>query len=87
MAKCIVAHAVACEGIAVTCDHDVIFAEAPDVFATKIAELLLDPERRHTIGAAARRLAVERYSFSAIGVKFTAALCSVADAAPDALSS
>ncbi len=81
MAKCIIAHAVACEGIAVTPGTDVLFAETPSDFVTQIEKMLGDPERRREIGAAARQLAVNRYSFDAIGAKFAAALCDVADAA------
>jgi len=84
MAKCIVAHPVACEGIAVTPGTDVIFADTPNDFVVQIESLLADPERRHKIGAAARQLAVDKFSFAAIGADFTAAICSVASAAPQA---
>jgi glycosyltransferase involved in cell wall biosynthesis len=86
MEKCIVAHAVACEGIAVTPETDVIFAESPDEFVTRIRHLFADPERRHTMGVAARELAVSRYSFAAIGAAFTQALQRVADVEPPPLS-
>jgi glycosyltransferase involved in cell wall biosynthesis len=86
MAKCIVAHAVACEGVDVTPQTDVIFADTPDEFVTQIEWLLADPQRRRTIGAAARRLAVSKYSFATVGAKFTAALRSVADEKPPARS-
>jgi polysaccharide biosynthesis protein PslH len=80
MEKCIVAHAVACEGIAVTPGIDVTFAEAPNEFVEQIKELFNDPERRRTMGAAARRLALHQYSFVAIGAAFTEALRVVAEA-------
>jgi glycosyltransferase involved in cell wall biosynthesis len=81
MEKCIVTHAVACEGIAVTPGKDVIFAETPADFVMQSEILLADPERRRQVGAAARRLAMDKYSFSAIGAAFSAALRSVAGAA------
>jgi glycosyltransferase involved in cell wall biosynthesis len=86
MQKCVVAHAVACEGIAVTPETDVIFAETRADFVTQIARLLSDPARRVVLGAAARQLAINKYSFSAIGIRFTAALCNVAGAGPQASS-
>jgi polysaccharide biosynthesis protein PslH len=81
MEKCIVAHAVACEGIAVTPGIDVVYAETADDFIAQIKGLFADPERRRQMGSAGRELAVGQYSFKAIGARFTAALCGVANAA------
>jgi glycosyltransferase involved in cell wall biosynthesis len=80
MEKCIIAHAVACEGIAVTSERDVVFAETPDEFVTQIQRLLADPDRRRALGVAARRLAIAQYSFDAIGADFTEVLQGVAGA-------
>jgi glycosyltransferase involved in cell wall biosynthesis len=82
MAKCIVANAVACEGIAVTPEIDVVYAESGSDYVAQIKRLFADPERRRTMGAAARQLAVDQYSFKALGARFTAALYGVASAAP-----
>jgi glycosyltransferase involved in cell wall biosynthesis len=86
MEKCIVAHAVACEGIAVTPEIDVVYAESAGDFVAQIKRLFADPERRRTMGAAARQLAVDKYSFKAIGARFTAALRGVANEAPQSPS-
>ena len=67
MAKCIVAHPIACEGIVVTPDKDCIFADAANDFAEKVDLLLRDDVRRATLGSAARGLAVQRYAFDLIG--------------------
>jgi glycosyltransferase involved in cell wall biosynthesis len=86
MEKCIVAHAVACEGIAVTPEIDVVYAESAGDFVAQIKRLFADPERRRMMGAAARQLAVGKYSFKAIGARFTAALRGVANEAPQSPS-
>jgi polysaccharide biosynthesis protein PslH len=78
MARCVVAHPVACEGIDVTHGTTVVFAEHAEDFVTRIVELLHAPDRRLAIGRAARELAEARYSFSAIGADFTVALEQVA---------
>jgi glycosyltransferase involved in cell wall biosynthesis len=67
MAKCLVAHPIACEGIAVTPGRDVVYASTAEEFANSIGRLFRDPSERRRIGAAARALAVERYSFASIG--------------------
>ncbi|HZT02739.1 MAG TPA: glycosyltransferase [Steroidobacteraceae bacterium] len=67
MAKCVVAHPIACEGIDVTDGRDVVLAESGPEFARRLASLLNDDERRAEIGAAARELVVSRYTFDAIG--------------------
>ncbi len=71
MAKCIVAHPVSCEGINVTPGKTVMYAESPTEFVNTIEALLRDPERRQSIGRAARDLAEDRYSFDRIGKQFT----------------
>lgn len=67
MAKCVVAHPIACEGIDVGDGVNVVFAESAEEFARQLSSLLNDAERRARIGAAARDLAVSRYTFDAIG--------------------
>jgi glycosyltransferase involved in cell wall biosynthesis len=67
MAKCIVAHPIACEGIDVTDGSNCIYAESPLDFADKIDQLLGDETQRAKLGEAARQLAVERYAFGNIG--------------------
>lgn len=67
MAKCIVAHPIACEGIDVTPDTNCMFAESAGDFADKVDQLLGDDARRATLGAAARELVVQRYAFDSIG--------------------
>jgi polysaccharide biosynthesis protein PslH len=70
MAKPIVAHPIACEGIAVHDGEDVVFAREPDEFVKSIVFLLGDPERRRRLSANARSLAESSYSYSRIGQEF-----------------
>ena len=74
MSKAIVAHPIACEGIDVTPGLDVVFAETPQEFVDAIVRLRDDAPLRHGLERNARRLAVERYSFRAIGDAFQATL-------------
>ncbi len=70
MSKAIVAHPIACEGIDVTPGENVIFAEHPDEFVSAVLRLRDDEALRHTLERNARRLAVDAYSFEAIGDSF-----------------
>lgn len=78
MAKCVVAHPIACEGIDVTDGVDVVLAESGPEFAQRLASLLRDDERRLAIGTAARELVVSRYAFDAIGRGLEQYLCRLA---------
>jgi glycosyltransferase involved in cell wall biosynthesis len=64
MAKAIVSTTLGAEGIAVHPGRDILIADEPERFATEVAGLLAEPEAARRIGAAARRLAVERYAWS-----------------------
>ena len=74
MMKCVVAHPIACEGIDVTADRDVVYATTPGDFIAAIAAVLVDDDRRRAIGHAARRLVEQCYSFRSIGAQFAALL-------------
>jgi polysaccharide biosynthesis protein PslH len=74
MQKCVVAHPIACEGIAATADREVVLATTAEEFVAAIAALLKDPDRRAAIGRAARALVESRYSYEPIGARFSALL-------------
>lgn len=74
MAKPIVAHPIACEGIAVRDGHEVVFAREPGEFVNSIATLLASPQRRARMSASARSLAQSSYSYTFIGRKLVAEL-------------
>jgi glycosyltransferase involved in cell wall biosynthesis len=70
MEKCVISHPVACEGIDVTADENVILASTPSEFVNQIVALLPDEPRRRRIGAAGRALVEAQYSYGAIGERF-----------------
>lgn len=82
MGKPIVAHPIACEGIAVRDGHDVIFAREPVEFVRAIATLLADPHRRKQMSMNARCLAESSYSYAYIGRKLVSELERLRDHAP-----
>lgn len=67
MGKCVVAHPIACEGIAALPGKEVALAESAAEFVSAMRELLAEPERRTAMGRAARELVVARYGFAEIG--------------------
>lgn len=71
MGKAVVAHPVACEGIEVTENKNVLFAETAEEFADKIQCLLDNDKLRIMLGKNARELVVGSYSFQEIGQKLS----------------
>jgi glycosyltransferase involved in cell wall biosynthesis len=69
MARCIVAHPVASEGIRVTDGETIVYADEPESFVAQIVALLEDPRRAGRIGDAARQLVQQEYSFHGIGIR------------------
>ncbi|WP_431685877.1 glycosyltransferase family 4 protein [Hahella sp. NBU794] len=67
MSKAMVAHPIACEGIDVEQDKNVVLAETPEAMADKILYLLDKPSLRIDLGRAGRELIERRYSFKAVG--------------------
>ena len=71
MGKAMVAHAVACEGIAVTENQNVLFAKTAEEFAEKIQCLLNNNKLKTMLGNNARELVENSYSFREIGRKLS----------------
>lgn len=67
MSKPIVSTTMGCEGIDVTPDLDVLLADTPEAFVRQISRLRSDARLRQTMSHAARKLAVEKYSWPVIG--------------------
>jgi len=82
MAKCVVAHPIACEGIDVRDGENAVLARSAAEFVQQLAPLLDDDERRAEIGRAARETAVSAYAFNAIGRQLDQYLRGLANA-PD----
>jgi sugar transferase (PEP-CTERM/EpsH1 system associated) len=82
MAKAVVSTTVGAEGLPVTGGRDVDIADEPARFAHAVVHLMRDAEARRAIEAAARRLVVERYDWSAVAVDFENALSRAAKHEP-----
>lgn len=67
MGKAIVATSIGCEGIDVVPGKDVLIANSPSEFVSQITFLLSNPALKRELGNRARKLAVEKYSWSRIG--------------------
>jgi glycosyltransferase involved in cell wall biosynthesis len=78
MAKAVVSTTVGAEGLPVTSGRDVEIADEPARFAHAVVHLIRDTEARRGIEAAARRLVVERYDWSAVAQDFEDALLKAA---------
>ncbi len=67
MECCVVAHPVACEGIAVCDGETVRLATEPEQFVETILELLDRPTQQRQMGAAGRALVQQQYSYESLG--------------------
>jgi len=67
MKKAIIADPIACEGIEVTNNVNVLFASTPKEYMAKIKKVISNEEMRITLGVNGRILAKEKYSFESIG--------------------
>jgi sugar transferase (PEP-CTERM/EpsH1 system associated) len=74
MAKAVVSTAIGAEGLPVTPGRDLLIADEPAAFAAAVVRMIRDTEARRQIEAAARRLVVEQYDWSAVARDFEAAL-------------
>lgn len=71
MGMATVAHPISCEGIDVEDGVNIFLASTPMEFASKINQLLADPELRRDMGLQARALVEKNYNFSQIGTKLS----------------
>ncbi|MHB8481155.1 MAG: glycosyltransferase family 4 protein [Nitrospiria bacterium] len=69
MGKAIVCTSVACEGIDVVRNKNLLIADDPGDFAGHIADLFGNPARRSQLEKEARALVLERYDWKKIGVE------------------
>jgi glycosyltransferase involved in cell wall biosynthesis len=67
MAKAIVSTRLGAEGIEAIPGRDILIEDEPLAFANEVSRLLTDPGLAARIGQSARRVAVERYSWSEAG--------------------
>jgi glycosyltransferase involved in cell wall biosynthesis len=64
MGKAVVSTTLGAEGIEVLPERDLLIEDEPAAFAEAVNRLLADPGLAARIGQSARRLAVERYSWT-----------------------
>ncbi len=77
MGRAVVSTTVGAEGLPVTSGQDVVIADEPARFAQAVVHMIRDTDARRRIEAAARRLVVERYDWSAVAEDFEDALTRV----------
>ncbi len=82
MGKCVIAHPIACEGLALEAGKHVVLASTAEHTVAAILQLLDDPNTRRRIGEAARRRMLEQYSFDSIGAALSELLVQVEPRAP-----
>jgi len=78
MGKAVVSTAVGAEGLPVTSGRDIEIADDPSAFADAVVRLMRDVTARRAIEAAARKLVVEKYDWSAVAEDFERALLDAA---------
>jgi glycosyltransferase involved in cell wall biosynthesis len=69
--KAIVAHEVACEGLAITNGEQLLIANSPAEYISAIQGLVTNAETRQELEIKARQHAVDHFSFVAIGKKLS----------------
>lgn len=67
MGKAVVSTSIGAEGIDYTEDADIVLADRPEAFAQKIVSLFNDNEKRKALGAAGRKLVLEKYDWNIVG--------------------
>jgi polysaccharide biosynthesis protein PslH len=74
MGKAVVSTSVGAEGLAVRSGENIVLADTPNDFAQAVISLLRDRARRQQLGAAARTLVQEHYSWTIVANDFARAL-------------
>ncbi|MBF0478094.1 MAG: glycosyltransferase [Candidatus Omnitrophica bacterium] len=69
MEKAVVSTSIGAEGINYTKDQDIMIADKPEIFADTIRALLLDNDKRKTLGKQGRELVCRQYDWSIMGAK------------------
>jgi sugar transferase (PEP-CTERM/EpsH1 system associated) len=70
MGKAVVSTTIGAEGLPVRDGENIVLADTPQDFASRVTDLLRDREHRRQLGIAARRLVERHYSWSAVARQF-----------------
>jgi sugar transferase (PEP-CTERM/EpsH1 system associated) len=74
MSKAVVSTSIGAEGLPVQNGENIVLADTPADFARSVVSLLRDPIRRHQLGASARTLVQEKYSWAKVAESFARTL-------------
>lgn len=74
MGKAVISTSVGAEGLPVRSGENILLADAPSDFAGSVISLLRDPKQRQRLGAAARALVQESYSWPRVAEGFARTL-------------
>jgi polysaccharide biosynthesis protein PslH len=74
MGKAVVSTSVGAEGLPVRSGGNILLADSPQEFADSVTSVLRDPKERLRLGAAARTLVQEQYSWSKVAETFSRTL-------------
>jgi polysaccharide biosynthesis protein PslH len=80
--RAIVSTTMGAEGAQVRDGEHLVIADGPEGFADAVVRLLDNPAERRRMGAAARRLAEERYDWGALGDRFESLVREAVDSRP-----
>jgi sugar transferase (PEP-CTERM/EpsH1 system associated) len=86
MGQAVVSTTIGAEGLPLIDGEHAIIADGPRAFADAVVSLLRDTRRRHALSAAARRLVVDHYDWSAAAEVLDAALTQCATRSPHAVN-
>jgi glycosyltransferase involved in cell wall biosynthesis len=81
--KAIVSTTAGAEGLPVTPGENILLADAPSEFAREVVRALSDEQLRRRLGAAARALVEERFSWQRVAGEFEEILLRLLDRAPE----
>ena len=70
MERAVVATSLACEGIDVSNDQDILVADSPQKFAEQVIRLLKDPALRASLGRAGSEKCLAHYSWKSAAARF-----------------
>jgi sugar transferase (PEP-CTERM/EpsH1 system associated) len=70
MSKAVVSTSIGAEGLPVRAGENILLADTPQDFADAVISALRDPDRRKRLGAAARALVQEKYSWPIVAERF-----------------
>jgi len=77
MGKAIVSTTIGAEGLPLRPDEHLLIADDPAHFARSTLALLRNPERRRSLGATARELVLQNYSWRMVAKRFSDILAEV----------